>query len=67
MVIIETSIFTRIIRELMEDDHYREFQEALIQQPDAGDLIPGSGGYAKSAGRWPAKASAAACGSFITG
>ena len=44
MVIIETSVFTRLIRELMSDDNYRELQDALIQKPDAGSLIPGSGG-----------------------
>lgn len=50
MVIIETSVFTRLIRELMDDDNYREFQDTLIQKPDAGDLIPGSGGLRKI--RW---------------
>ena len=50
MVIIETSVFTRLIRELMDDDNYRELQEALVQQPDAGDLIKGSGGLRKV--RW---------------
>lgn len=50
MVIIETSAFTRLIRELMDDDQYRELQEALVRRPDAGDLIPGSGGLRKV--RW---------------
>jgi len=50
MVIIETSIFTRLIKELMDDNSYRDFQELLVQQPDAGDLIPGSGGLRKI--RW---------------
>ena len=50
MVIIETTVFTRLIRELMDDDNYRELQETLVQQPDAGDLIPGSGGLRKV--RW---------------
>ncbi|MDS4031773.1 MAG: type II toxin-antitoxin system RelE/ParE family toxin [Candidatus Contendobacter sp.] len=49
-VIIETPLFTRIISELMSDDVYRELQDALIQQPDKGDLIPGSGGLRKV--RW---------------
>lgn len=50
MVIIETAVFTRIIGELMDDDHYRDLQDALVQRPDAGDLIPGSGGLRKV--RW---------------
>jgi len=50
MVIIETPLFTRIISELMSDEVYRELQEALIQRPEKGDLIPGSGGLRKV--RW---------------
>jgi len=50
MVIIETSVFTRLIQELMDDESYRELQEALVLKPDAGDLIPGSGGLRKV--RW---------------
>lgn len=50
MVIIETSVFTRLIRELIDDEQYRELQEALVRRPDAGDLIPGSGGLRKV--RW---------------
>lgn len=50
MVIIETSVFTRLIKELMDDDSYSELQKALIQKPDSGDLITGSGGLRKV--RW---------------
>ncbi len=50
MVIIETSVFTRLIQELMDDDNYAELQKALVQKPDAGDLITGSGGLRKV--RW---------------
>ena len=50
MVIIETTVFTRLIRKLMDDDNYTELQETLIQKPNAGDLIPGSGGLRKV--RW---------------
>ncbi len=34
----------------MDDDGYAELQEALVLKPDAGDLIPGSGGLRKV--RW---------------
>ena len=50
MVIVETPIFTRIIKELMGDDEYRALQEALVHRPDLGDLIKGSGGLRKV--RW---------------
>jgi len=50
MVIIETSIFSRLIQEMMSDDDYRLLQEALITRPDAGAIIKGSGGLRKV--RW---------------
>ena len=34
----------------MQDDEYRELQEALIIKPDRGDIIKGSGGLRKV--RW---------------
>jgi hypothetical protein len=39
MVIVETRTFTRLIKELMSDEDYRALQEALVNRPDAGDLI----------------------------
>ena len=50
MVIIETTIFTKLIKELMSDDEYRTLQEALVNRPELGDLITGSGGLRKV--RW---------------
>ncbi len=50
MIIIETNIFTRLIKKLMTDDEYRKLQEVLIKTPDAGDIIKGSGGLRKI--RW---------------
>ncbi len=50
MVIIETSVFTRRIQELMSDEEYAELQETLATRPDMGDLIPCSGGLCKV--RW---------------
>lgn len=51
MEIIETSIFTRKIRELISDEEYGELQFALIQRPDIGVVIPQSGGVRKIC--WP--------------
>jgi len=43
MIIIETPIFKKLIKDLMSDDEYRELQEALVYRPDMGDLIRDSG------------------------
>jgi mRNA-degrading endonuclease RelE of RelBE toxin-antitoxin system len=53
MVIIETSIFTRQVQALLDDDEYRRLQTALVIRPDIGDLIPGGGGLRKM--RWSAQ------------
>ena len=50
MIIIETTVFTKLISRLMHDDQYRELQEHLIENPEIGDLIQGSGGLRKI--RW---------------
>ncbi|MBU0512314.1 MAG: type II toxin-antitoxin system RelE/ParE family toxin [Chloroflexi bacterium] len=50
MKIVETSIFTRRVVELLTDDEYRLLQHALVSRPDLGVLIPGGGGLRKA--RW---------------
>lgn len=52
MVIIETPIFTKRIQELITDDEYRLLQTHLVNRPDVGKIIPGSGGLRKL--RWSA-------------
>jgi len=52
MRIVETTVFTRQIDTLIENDEKQNLLDALIQQPDAGDLIKGSGGLRKL--RWAA-------------
>ena len=49
---IETRLFTRLVSEYLSDDEYRELQKALIADPAAGDVVPGSGGVRKL--RWRA-------------
>ena len=44
MMFQETPVFTRLIKEFMDDDLYRQLQNFLIEQPDAGDIIEGTGG-----------------------
>lgn len=46
----ETDVFTRDITALLSDDEYAELQGVLIVNPDAGDLIQGTGGLRKL--RW---------------
>ncbi len=50
MVIVETSIFTRQVQELLTDEAYRQLQIMLVNRPDAGSIIAGSGGLRKV--RW---------------
>ena len=50
MVIIETPIFTKQLLSTLSDTEYRLFQNMLLEQPDAGKVIPGGGGLRKV--RW---------------
>jgi len=50
MVIVETSVFTKIIGTLLNDEEYRALQNTLVEMPSSGNLIQGSGGLRKI--RW---------------
>jgi len=50
MEVIESSIFTRLVHRYLDDLEYASLQWHLVQHPDAGDLIPRSGGLRKI--RW---------------
>ncbi len=50
MEIAETSIFTKEITRLLDDESYRELQEFLAAHPKSGSVIKGSGGLRKL--RW---------------
>jgi hypothetical protein len=47
---IETKLFSRLVADVLTDEEYSSLQKALIKDPEAGDLIPGSGGVRKL--RW---------------
>jgi hypothetical protein len=47
---IETKLFTRLVQEYLSDDEYLKLQQALLSDPEAGAVIPGSGGVRKL--RW---------------
>ena len=46
----ETTVFTRQITALLADSDYAALQGTLVVDPEAGDLIPGTGGLRKI--RW---------------
>ena len=47
---VEAPIFTKLVGEYLTDGEYAKLQQALSQNPDLGDVIPGSGGVRKV--RW---------------
>ncbi len=50
MEFIETPAFTRHVSSYLNDEAYRALQAALARNPQAGDLMPGTGGFRKI--RW---------------
>ena len=47
---IETKLFSRLLGDYLTDDEYARLQGALIEAPERGALVPGSGGVRKL--RW---------------
>lgn len=54
---IETKLFSRLVAEHLSDEEYAKLQQVLIESPDAGDVIPGSGWNQEASleGIWPRK------------
>ncbi len=52
MVFVETTTFTRFIGHYLTDDEYWGLQMFLVERPDAGQIIRGTGGVRKL--RWAA-------------
>jgi mRNA-degrading endonuclease RelE of RelBE toxin-antitoxin system len=50
MLFIETSIFTKLVYGYLSEDEYLGLQSYLLLRPDAGDVVPASGGVRKL--RW---------------
>ena len=50
MEFIEAPAFTKYVSEYLTDDGYRLLQGELSQNPDGGNLMPGTGGFRKL--RW---------------
>lgn len=47
---IETPFFTKALEHYLDDDEYAKLQQHLNEHPEAGALVPGSGGVRKL--RW---------------
>ncbi len=47
MEFIETPTFTRAVLALLSEDEYQDLQDALVENPERGDLIRGGGGIRK--------------------
>jgi hypothetical protein len=50
LTFIETSIFSRDRSKYFDDDEFNRFESALLENPEVGDVITGTGGCRKV--RW---------------
>ena len=50
MVFIETSAFSKLVYDYLTEEEYLGLQNFLVGYPDAGPVVPGSGGVRKL--RW---------------
>lgn len=50
MTFVETKLFTKLVLDYLSDDEYAAMQQFLVENPEAGDVIPASGGVRKL--RW---------------
>ena len=47
MIFIETSTFTRLLYDYLSEEEYLGLQNYLLQHPNTGAVVPGSGGVRK--------------------
>jgi len=50
LTFIETKLFTRLVHDYFTDDEYAALQNSIVANPEAGDVMRGSGGVRKL--RW---------------
>jgi len=50
LTFIETKLFTQLVAQYLSDEEYRQLQHAMAANPEAGDVVRGSGGVRKL--RW---------------
>ncbi len=53
LLFFETPLFTRLLPNYLNDAEYRTLQKALLENPEQGDVMPGTGGFRKI--RWEDK------------
>lgn len=53
MEFIETSLFTKLLYGYLTESEYAALQQFLLESPEAGNVVPGSGGVRKL--RWGLK------------
>ena len=55
LVFFETPLFTRLLKDYLNDESYRALQRALLGNPELGNVMPGTGGFRKIPGKTPAE------------
>jgi len=50
LTFVETKLFTRLVQNYFTDEEYAALQNSIVANPEAGDVIRGSGGVRKL--RW---------------
>jgi mRNA-degrading endonuclease RelE of RelBE toxin-antitoxin system len=50
LTIVESSLFSRLVSDYLSEEEYEDLKLFLALNPEAGDVIPGSGGLRKL--RW---------------
>lgn len=50
MVFIESALFTKLVYDYLSEEEYMGLQSYLLLRPEAGSVVPGSGGVRKV--RW---------------
>lgn len=50
LVFFETPLFSRLLPDYLTDESYRQLQKTLLESPELGDVMPGTGGFRKI--RW---------------
>jgi mRNA-degrading endonuclease RelE of RelBE toxin-antitoxin system len=55
MVFVETSLYSSLLNRYLSDDEYAALQNELATHPNAGSIIPGTGGLRKIRFHCPGK------------
>ena len=50
LVFFETPIFSRLLQQYLGDEAYQDLQQMLLENPEAGNIMPSTGGFRKV--RW---------------